>query len=130
MDAGVDFYICISNPDTLLSANFSTGYWYGSPYIDSSGIFSPSNAGVGLHQVVYYYKNQFTSCDNTDTLLIDVKPLPIPNFSNDSIVCKNSVPKSQTIVRVKSWKVALRFSVYALTFAYLQVLLDHLAKLM
>ncbi|MDG1798391.1 MAG: PKD domain-containing protein, partial [Flavobacteriales bacterium] len=91
VDAGLDFAVCISNPDTLISANFNTGYWYGSPNIDSSGIFSPSNAGVGLHQVIYYYKNQFTLCDNTDTLIIDVKPLPIPNFSNDSIVCKNSV---------------------------------------
>jgi len=90
VDAGLDFNICISNPDTLINANFSSGYWYGSPYIDSSGVFSSINAGVGLHQVIYYYKDSSTFCDNTDTLIIDVKPLPVPNFSNDSIVCKNS----------------------------------------
>jgi len=91
VDAGLDFNICISNPDTILFANFNSGYWYGSPFIDSSGLFSPSNAGVGQHQIIYYYKNPSTLCDNTDTLLIEVKPLPIPNFSSDSIVCKNSL---------------------------------------
>jgi hypothetical protein len=55
VDAGIDFNICVSNPDTLISANFTNGYWYGSPHINSNGLFSSSSAGVGLHQVIYYY---------------------------------------------------------------------------
>ena len=65
VDAGLDLHLCF-HPDTLITANFSSGFWYGSNYT-SSGIFSPNSAGVGNHELIFYHQDS-NYCDNTDTL--------------------------------------------------------------
>ena len=91
VNCGNDFSLCISNSDTVLSASPIGGFWYNSNFIDSlTGNFSPSNAGVGIHELIYQYINPITHCLNSDTISITINPLPIPSFSFDSIICINN----------------------------------------
>ena len=84
------FNICIYENDTNLSENPIGGFWSGVGLTDSlEGIFDPAIVGVGEYTLEYYYFDTTTKCDNTDSLIISVKPKPTSLFSIDSIICIN-----------------------------------------
>ena len=70
--------------DTLLVSPLG-GIFYGNGM--SSTIFSPSNAGVGTHQLVYQYTSSY-GCSNADTINVMVKGAPMADAGSDiSIPC-------------------------------------------
>jgi len=65
---------CVSNPSITLSAVSPGGVWSGNGITNSStGVFSPSTAGVGTHTITYGISG---SCGDTATTTITV----VPNF--------------------------------------------------
>ena len=91
VNCGLDFSVCVSDSDTTLNSNPVGGFWYNSNFVDpSSGLFSPTNAGVGVHELIYQFTDSVTQCVNFDTITITVNPLPIANFVCDSVICINN----------------------------------------
>ena len=92
VDAGNDTEVCFNSPVFNLSGNSpKNGIWKGTGIMDTvSGKFNPKIAGAGPHVIYYSYKDPNTDCLNYDSLIIEVNPTPILNFSLDSIYCKGS----------------------------------------
>ncbi|MCX6352695.1 MAG: PKD domain-containing protein, partial [Bacteroidetes bacterium] len=88
--AGKDINVCINDSVSILSGYSPLkGYWRGTGIIDSvKGIFKPSKVGVGSYQMIYYFQDPVTKCENTDTMFINVRPLPVIGFTNDTLRCK------------------------------------------
>ncbi len=85
---GPDVDFCFSDAATNFTANLSGGTWTGTGISDAvNGTFDPSIAGVGLHTIVYTYTDPITTCVNSDTLIVDVHPLPVVSFTFNPIVC-------------------------------------------
>jgi PKD repeat protein len=84
-DAGADFSICQNAPSIQL-AGFSPigGSWSGSPWVTSSGVFTPSV--VGTYTLTYTYGTG--TCLSTDDLVVTVNPLPSPTVNN-AVICLN-----------------------------------------
>ena len=84
------FEICISAGDTTIQFSPSGGLLEGTGVFNSNtGLFSPTDAGVGTHKLIYSYENPITGCWNYDSLEITVNPLPNVNYIHDSIFCLN-----------------------------------------
>jgi gliding motility-associated-like protein len=83
---------CISTPPFVLSGYSPTGgTWQGTGISNSvTGEFSPSTAGVGQFNLVYTYTNPLTGCTNTATKVVQVNPLPTPQFTMDTLRCTNT----------------------------------------
>lgn len=107
VNAGIDYSVCISEPDFNLSATPANGVWSGMGIMNGiSGTFSPSNAGVGNHTVTYTYTDPITSCVNSDQIVVVVSPLPVPSFTVNPIVCTNQnvqFTNSSTLLGFSSW---------------------------
>jgi gliding motility-associated-like protein len=89
---GADLNTCLSSPAFNLTG-FSPvgGTWSGSGITSgSNGTFNPSIAGVGPKTLTYTYTNPLTGCTNSATRVVTVRPLPIPNFSADTLTCLGS----------------------------------------
>jgi len=87
---------CVNIASMSLSATPAGGSFGGS-YVTGS-TFSPSNAGVGSHQVTYSYTDAY-SCSNVDTQSIVVNALPAVSFSlsnSDFCIDANSISLSAT----------------------------------
>ena len=85
------FEICISAGDTTIQFSPSGGLLEGTGVLNSNtGFFSPTDAGVGTHKLIYSYENPITGCWNYDSLEIRVNPLPNINYVHDNIFCLNS----------------------------------------
>lgn len=62
------------------------GTWTGNGILNpNSGVFNPTMATVGSHQVVYTYSPN-GGCSNTDTITIEVGSIPQANF-NTTLAC-------------------------------------------
>ena len=84
------FEICISAGDTIIQFSPIGGLLQGTGVLNSnSGLFSPLNAGIGTHKLIYSYENPITGCWNYDSLKITVNPLPNINYVHDNIFCLN-----------------------------------------
>ena len=79
-----DTLICSSSTDIILDVSPSGGYWSGNGIINNNtGLFSPSQLGVGLHYVTYIDPN---SC--TETFIINIYNSPVLSMSGlDDIYC-------------------------------------------
>lgn len=89
---GAQVNTCISNQPFLLTGYSPTGgTWQGTGIINSvTGQFSPSVAGVGQFNLVYTYTNPITGCTNSGVKVVQVNPLPVPQFTMDTLKCANT----------------------------------------
>jgi hypothetical protein len=80
--------ICVNEHYIFLSAVTSGGIWSGSGITNPTlGIFNPTVAGVGTHQIVY---STVDDCPASDTIFIEVLPMPIITATNSGPVCEGS----------------------------------------
>ncbi|MFM9944915.1 MAG: PKD domain-containing protein [Bacteroidia bacterium] len=68
-------YCVDANIQTITGKINKGGKFFGGAYIDSLGKFNPKLAGVGLHKVLYRFKDG-NKCINTDSIYIKINPLP------------------------------------------------------
>lgn len=88
VDAGTNKEVCVSAAPLQVIGTPNGGNWSGLG-MGSTGTFSPSIAGVGIHLMSYSYEDPTTFCLNTDTLRIRVVELPIPQFDLIDSICSN-----------------------------------------
>ena len=82
---GLATYYCIGNDSIVLTGTPSGGIFTG-PGITGT-IFNPMLAGVGFHSITYTFTDT-NSCTAFQTQLVEVKALPIVNFSGlDTAYC-------------------------------------------
>ena len=102
--------MCLSDEDTTIQFSPTGGLLDGTGILNSStGLFSPSTAGVGTHKLVYSYQHPITGCWNYDSLEIDVQSLPIVNYTHDSIFCLNvghAINNTTTTVQNHYWTIS------------------------
>ena len=82
---GYDNWYCLNHDSDTLSASLSGGYYTGGNITDS--IFNPALAGVGIHELVYYYLDT-NACTAYDTAYVEVLPLPDIDLVNDTSICE------------------------------------------
>ena len=85
VEAGADTALCISD-SIIISGNPIGGTWSGTGISDASGKFLGSLAGDGDHTVYYSYVDANT-CENLDSIIVTVYPLPQVDAGNDTILC-------------------------------------------
>jgi PKD repeat protein len=86
--AGPDQIVCFDALPITLTASLQDGVWSGNGIVDQvGGVFIASNAQVGIHDIVYTYQNPVTGCVSRDTLVIEVKPLPVINTAGTITYC-------------------------------------------
>ena len=104
------FQMCLSDEDTTIQFSPTGGLLDGTGILNSStGLFSPSTAGIGTHKLVYSYQHPITGCWNYDSLEIDVQSLPIVNYTHDSIFCLNvghAINNTTTTVQNHYWTIS------------------------
>lgn len=78
--------ICINATPIQLNVNSTTGTWSSNcgACLSATGMFNPSVAGIGSHQVTYTTTG---SCSGTDTKTIVVNALPIINAGTNLTAC-------------------------------------------
>jgi hypothetical protein len=83
---------CLNDPPNQLVGNPSGGTWSG-PGIDmNSGLFTPSDAGVGMHTIIYTFTdgNGCTGSDEFDLEVFDIPTVTLSSPFNE--VCINDNP--------------------------------------
>ena len=104
------FQMCLLDEDTTIQFSPTGGLLDGTGILNSStGVFSPSTAGVGIHKLVYSYQHPITGCWNYDSLEIDVQSLPVVNYTHDSIFCLNvghPIANTTTTVQNHYWTIS------------------------
>ncbi len=80
-----DQTMCINEPFLDLgTATPSGGTWDGDGI--SGSVFFPNTAGVGIHVLTYTYTDPWNNCSNSESLTVEVLPLPILT-ANDTSYC-------------------------------------------
>jgi gliding motility-associated-like protein len=78
-----DLEYCSNEPSVNFTAIGSGGTWSG-PGITSGGLFTPSAAGVGIHNISYSIPNP---CGDSDNITITVFQAPVVNLGADTSLC-------------------------------------------
>ncbi len=90
VNVGIDTAICYSEENLLLLSTPSGGLWRGDGIINNNGIFNPSNAGVGTHQLTYEVFDDANACFASATKTVEVEALPSLDISQDTLfLCVN-----------------------------------------
>lgn len=74
--------LCLNEPAVQLQVVENGGTFSGGAYIDAGGQFNPMLADTGLHRVIYQI-NTSLNCSESDTIYIQVQPLPDTSWSID-----------------------------------------------
>ena len=92
VNVGPDIDICASAPPITLTTNIAGGTWQGTGIINSAnGIFNPSLIAAGTSSsIVYQVASTSTGCINTDSLILNVRPLPLVLFDSLPLGCANT----------------------------------------
>ncbi len=77
--------VCVDHGIIPLSGGQPSGGSYSGVGV-SNGEFDPSVAGIGFHNVMYSYTNS-NGCTNTDTIVLEVKALPVLSLPSVSDAC-------------------------------------------
>ncbi len=80
-----DTLYCNQNQNFTLAATPVGGVYSGSG-ITAAGVFNPSTAGLGYHQIVYDL-SAFGVCATYDTLTVHVVDAPVPTFDIQDTIC-------------------------------------------
>ena len=91
VNAGNDFAICADAAVVILSGTPAGGTWTGTGITNPSGIFTPSTAGAGNHNLTYSFTDG-NGCTSIDLLVATVHPLPVVNAGPDTSLCNQPVP--------------------------------------
>jgi hypothetical protein len=92
-NAGIDQAICASPSAINLNGTPAGGTWSGDPMVTSSGVFSPSIAGI--YTLTYTYGTG--SCASSDVKIITVNSVPTVSV-NDPITCAGEIETLTTTV--------------------------------
>lgn len=85
--------VCVNATEVTLNTETNGGLWSGNGIVNVlDGVFSPSSAGVGSHQISYTL--QMNECTSNQSIEILVNPLPTVDFSPD--VLDGCVPLTVT----------------------------------
>ena len=107
VNAGNDLEFCLTDAAQNLVGAPVGGTWTGTGITNSSaGTFDPQVATVGLHEIVYSFTDPITTCVNTDTLYVDVHPLPVVSFNFNPIICETvaeTFNNTSTLVNSTQW---------------------------
>jgi large repetitive protein len=83
IDAGPDRSVCLNDsPITLVPVN-TGGTWSGSPFVTSSGIFTPSSSGT----FTLTYMLNMGTCNAFDQVQVTVHALPTTSAGADITIC-------------------------------------------
>ncbi|MEM9919595.1 MAG: PKD domain-containing protein [Bacteroidota bacterium] len=88
VEAGARVEICI-NEDPISLTGFSPagGVWSGDGLIDVvNGVFDPTSVAAGEHVLTYTFTD-FFGCVNSDSMTVEVKPLPLVEAGPDTTFC-------------------------------------------
>jgi hypothetical protein len=80
--------LCVNSPPVVLHAHDLGGVWQGNGV--SGDTFYPSVAGAGNHLISYDLNN--TGCNDTDTVIIVVMPVPVVTIKPVGTVYLNTPP--------------------------------------
>jgi PKD repeat protein len=90
INAGIDLSICEDVASFNLSGVPAGGTWSGTGITNGpTGTFDPSVSGVGAFTITYSIIDPITGCQNTDTRIVNVNPLPVISYTHDPTVCTN-----------------------------------------
>lgn len=107
VDAGTDVGICISEGAFDLVGNPLGGVWSGTGITDVNlGTFDPAIAAVGTHTITYTIIDPITTCVNQDNVDVIVNPLPVVDFTVDSLICVNTAvtfTNNSTLIFNSDW---------------------------
>ena len=81
---------CINDPPLQLVCSYPGGTWSGPGITDGiNGIFSPQEAGIGMHLVVYETQPDVYGCVGMDSIIIQVFDVPTARFNTpDTAFCE------------------------------------------
>ncbi len=82
--------MCIDASPIAISGGSPMGGTYSGTGVNGQGVFSPANAGVGAHPILYIVSAQ--GCSDTAHSSITVNPLPVVSFSTLASTCLNTTP--------------------------------------
>jgi len=82
-------WVCINMTDFVLQAEPQGGIWSGSGVINDS-IFSPSTAGIGIHELTYSLGTGV--CESSEIVIITIASFPTVNMISPDVVCSNDLP--------------------------------------
>jgi gliding motility-associated-like protein len=86
-DASIDFVtgLCQNNAPLTLTVTTTGGTWSGTGIDSTTGVFDPSVAGGGTHEIVYIIDS---NCGSSDTVDIEVYVLPSLSFTTTDESCE------------------------------------------
>ncbi|MDP4999781.1 MAG: PKD domain-containing protein, partial [Saprospiraceae bacterium] len=87
VDGGPQVNVCISEEKILLTGGFPAGGWYEGPGVDSGGYFGLQGLTAGDYILTYNYQLPLTACIGSDTFVVSIRPLPIPDFNFVDSLC-------------------------------------------
>jgi large repetitive protein len=92
VNAGANQSICIDGLPINLTGLPVGGTWSGTGVTNSTGVFDPSVAGIGMTTLTYAYTDPATGCSSSSTTVITVNGLPSVNAGIDTILCNQPIP--------------------------------------
>jgi PKD repeat protein len=107
INAGIDLNACVDIIPFDLAGVPLGGTWSGTGITNViNGTFNPAIAGVGTHIITYTVTDPVTGCQNSSTRMINVRPLPVLNFTHPATVCVGAaavMTNTTTIANQWSW---------------------------
>ena len=94
---GDDFSVCLNGGLVMLNNAVPAGGSYSGNGV-ADGVFDPEVAGVGIHEIIYFYTSPETSCSNACGFFITVLPLPELSGAQDFSVCLDHEPVALSMV--------------------------------
>jgi gliding motility-associated-like protein len=87
--------LCENDPTLTLTAVDPGGMWSGIGVNATTGVFDPTTAGAGTHQIIYTISG---SCGDADTISIQVLPSADASITNPGTICIVSGTVTMTAV--------------------------------
>jgi large repetitive protein len=91
VDAGDDITNCIDDDSFIISSATPTGGTWSGQGVQANGLFSPEDAGDGIHTLTYTYTDPVTQCTYFDEIFARVNALPIVNAGSDVSLCNQPI---------------------------------------
>ncbi|MEO8085283.1 MAG: T9SS type A sorting domain-containing protein [Bacteroidota bacterium] len=85
---------CITTTAVTLIGGSPSGGTYSGSFVNA-GIFNPSTAGTGSHNITYSYTDG-NGCSNTATASLNVRALPVVTVNTQNGICINASPIALT----------------------------------
>ena len=93
--------VCINDPPFQLVSTYQDGTWSGPGITDNiNGIFSPQEAGVGKHWVVYETQPDAYGCVGKDSINIQVFDVPTAKFNTPDTQFCDRKDNNQTSIEI------------------------------